>query len=75
MTEDQQQRWPWERLPDESADAFQAFCDYRGMVKASIDVLAARYRGIEVRPRHPGTRYDGWAVPARQTRTLNVWSY
>lgn len=69
-----EERWPWERLAGESAEAFQAFCDYRGMVKASIDVLADRYREVEKRPRRPGLRYDGGPVPTRRTRTLNKWS-
>jgi hypothetical protein len=60
-----EERKPWERLPEESADAFQAFCDYRVMRKASVPVLHARYHAAKAL---------GGDVPSTRDRTLVEWS-
>lgn len=62
---DEEDRQPWERMPDESADQYQAFCDYRVMRKGSARVLWSRYREAANRGEHP---------PSTRFRTLMQWS-
>lgn len=60
---EEEERQPWEMRSDESAEAFKAFCDYRGMGKASLNALYLRYRS--------GTS-EG-PPPTRRMRTLSEW--
>ena len=60
---EEEERQPWEMRPDESAEAFKAFCDYRGMGKASLNALYVRYRS--------GTSES--PPPTRRMRTLSEW--
>ena len=54
---------PWEMQPEESAESYRAFCDYRAMGKASLQRLHARYKsGAIDRP------------PTARLRTLSEWS-
>jgi hypothetical protein len=59
---DEDERLPWEMQPDETAEEYSAFSDYRDMGKASLSGLWERYRsGAVVDP------------PTRRLRTLAEW--
>jgi len=59
----EEERLAWDIRPDESSEAYRAFCDYREMGKASLNALWERYRSDAV-PTPPTTRM----------RTLGEWS-
>ncbi len=62
-TYDDEEHLPWEMRPDESAEQYRAFSDYRDMGRASLEALWRRYRSGNVK-----------SPPTVRLRTLAEWS-